>query len=553
MHRVRQPRLAPLAALALLLTLAACGGTPPVTLALTGVSPSVALPGDTVKLQGAGFRPGQTVAFDGASATVTATTATTITAVVPFAYGYPVITVTDPSDAGEVAVDGALFVGADYAGPATLDGVQAALDGLPLGAALRLAAGTYGAPGTDLDLDNRQLHGAGPTTVLEVPGTLLMWAQDPHATVLADLRVNGNVTRLVRGRVTTTAADPWVSGSVLLDRVRLDLAAFVVDQPTFQTIVVRDATIAVDDLTVVVMGGSLTIEGSDLTVTNLANLQGQGADLALRGSTLMAANVTLVTAPLGELELDDVELTAADVVAIVAQGGNVRVRAARLTADTGTLSLVAYGKIEATDSTLRAGTSATAQSLFGGITLRDTVVESGAGDMTLVTDGPLVVDGGRLDAATTLVLVSETAGDLTLVRTQDITAGTDLILYGSASFGGNNGTVRVLDNARISAGQAFVISPGAADLEVADNGPITANLVAWQATRNHVTVRSNVRIESSTDILVVADQPGGRLTATGNAFVASGGAGTITLATQAGELTLADNTYDGDLQTPNNP
>lgn len=551
MPRARPPRLAPLAALALLLALAACGGTPPVSLALTGVSPSTALPGDTVTLQGTGFRAGQTVAFDDVPATVTATTATTITAVVPAAYGYPRITVAETGDDG-TALEGQLFVGADYAGPTTLAGVQAALDGLPLGGALRLAAGTYAAPGTDLDLDNRQLHGAGSTTVLEVPGTLLLWAQDPHAAVLADLRVNGNVARIVRGRVTTADADPGVSGRVLLDGVRLDLTAFVIDTPSFQAITVRDATLAVDDLNVVALGGSLTIEGSDLTVANLASLTGQGTDVVLRASTLTATTIQVGTAPLGDLELDDVELTAAVAVQLQVQGGDLRVRDTRIEAAADAVALFGYGTVAMSGSTLRASTTVTVQGLFGGLTVHDTTVESLANDVTLVGYGPVVVDGGRLEAAGTVVLVSQSTGDLTLRGTAAI-AATNVAVITGAGFGGNNGTVRVEDNADVATTGSFTINAPAADLIVTGNGPIVAGTVAWLAPTGHVTLRDNERVESLGDVVIVADQPGGRLTATGNAFVANAGAGTVFLVTQAGELTLADNTYDGTLQTPNNP
>lgn len=527
--------------------LAACGGPPPVPLTLTGVSPAVALPGATVTLQGTGFRPGQVVTFDGASATVVSVASEAITVVVPSTYGYPRVEVDD------VGLDGALFVGTAYAGAPTIEGVQAALDALPPGAALRLGAGTYATPGTDLDLDNRMLFGAGATTVLEVPGMLRVFAQDPHAAVLSTVRVEGGVVRIVRGRIATAdAADPGVSGRVLLEGVSVDVAGMYVDVPTFQVITVRNATIVADDLALTPYGGTLTLEDSDVSVTNDAIVQPIGGDLTLRGTALAAANVLLSTVPQGDLLLEDADVTATGTVQLNAQGGSMALRGTRLAA-AAELVLVSFGSVEATDSELR-GTTVTVQGLFGGASFGDTSFESLADNIVLLAYGPVVVEGGRFDAATTLVLISQIAGDVTLRGTEAIDTGADLVIQdGGASFGGNNGTIRVEGNADIAVTGTFAVVPAYADLEVSGNGPTVANLVTWTLPRSHVTLRDNERIESLTDIVVVADQPGGRLTATGNAFVANAGAGTITLATQAGELTLAGNTYAGTLQTPNNP
>lgn len=219
-----------IASLALVLVIAACGTTPqdvtpdpdPDPLAITGVTPDVALPGQVVVISGTGFEDEFGVTIGGVAVTVTDRSDTELTVVVPSVYGYPVITVDEES------AERLLFVGVDYDGPETLADVQDALDALPEEAALRIGAGTY--VGASLDVDNRKLFGAGPTTVLEATGDVTLYARSTHVAMLDGLVVDAADLDARRGRLSTLAHGDGhpVSGTVVLQDVTVDVAGFTV-------------------------------------------------------------------------------------------------------------------------------------------------------------------------------------------------------------------------------------------------------------------------------------------------------------------------------------
>jgi hypothetical protein len=220
------------ASLALVLVIAACGTTPqdvtpdpdpePDPLAITGVTPDVALPGEEVVISGTGFEDEFEVTVGGVAGRVTDRSDTELTVVVPSVYGYPVITVDEES------AERLLFVGVDYDGPETLADVQNALDDLPEEAALRIGAGTY--VGVSLDVDNRKLFGAGSTTVLEATGDVTLYARSTHVTVLEGVVVDAADLDVRRGRLSTLAHGDGhpVSGTVVIQDVTMDVAGFTI-------------------------------------------------------------------------------------------------------------------------------------------------------------------------------------------------------------------------------------------------------------------------------------------------------------------------------------
>lgn len=140
------------------LLLPACGApaTPDDTTSEVVVSaavPDVALPGATVTLLGEGFTQALTLRVDGMSVPANVESAFRLTFTVPDTPGYPRI------ELGDTGADRLLFVGAAYDGERIAAGVQAALDALPPGVALRLPPGTYA--GAFLALDRRWLFGSG--------------------------------------------------------------------------------------------------------------------------------------------------------------------------------------------------------------------------------------------------------------------------------------------------------------------------------------------------------------------------------------------------------
>jgi hypothetical protein len=696
----RLPTTLVLVAIAAGLLLAACGSPiTPATLALTGVTPQLALPGDTVTLSGSAFATGQAVTFDGVPVTVASVAAdgTSMAVVVPDTAGYPVIAVED------VALEDALFVGHAYAGPLTLEGIQAALDPLPEGAALRVGAGAYA--GTELTLDNRSLYGAGPSTILQPTTGLLVLARSQTTAVLADLRVEGGDLIVSRGRLTTAAAEPPAGfATVHLADLELDLGALRTPGADFIEVILRDSVVDAANVDGIASHGQLRIErstvgsGSTIVAQNLhgitvvdaqltaaagqlvlnsgdrvevtrsglvgpdgvtlgsqvgplaldeatiaadgpiqlqtaGGLDLQDADLTsvtdavvivaqdgvkLSNATLSAGTTLIVQAPSGETRLDGSTLTAATDLQFVSQGA-IAIDTTALTATAGSIVLQALTGLDVTDATLTSGATITAQSTLGSLTWRstaanavgpmllftegwsrvvastfasttgaldvvggqqldvtgstievegqvalvssrgatsvlDTDVTTAAGTAVVHALGAVVVEGGIVTApAGAVVLVSHVAGDVTLRGSNGIAADTVLISAGTQTYIGNNGTVTIVGNGPISATTALLVDTPYSDLIVAGNGPIFGGTVSVAGGRSHVTLRDNERLESGADLTVAAPDPGGRITATGNAFVANAGAGTITLDTVAGALTQSDNVFTGTTSFPNNP
>jgi hypothetical protein len=696
----RLPTTLVLVAVAAGLLLAACGSPiTPATLALTGVTPQVALPGDTVTLSGSAFAAGQAVTFDGVPVTVASVAAdgASMAVVVPDTAGYPVIAVED------VALEDALFVGHAYAGPVTLEGIQAALDPLPAGAALRVGAGAY--TGTELVLDNRSVYGVGPSTILQPTTGLLVLARSQNTAVLADLRVEGGDLIVSRGRLTTAVTEPPAGfATVLLADLELDLGALRTPGADFIEVILRDSVVDAANVDGIASHGQLRIErstvgsGSTIVAQNLhgitvvdAQLTAAAGQLVLYGgdrvevtrSGLVGPDGVTLGSQVGPLALDEVTvaadgpiqlqaaggldlrdadltsvtdavvivandgvtlsdaaLSAGTTLVVLAQSGETRLDGSTLTAATdlqlvsqdavaidgtaltttaGSIVLQASTGLDVTDATLTSGVAITAQSTFGSLTWRSTAANA-VGPMLLFTEGwsrvvastfasttgaldvvggqqldvsgssidvesqvtlvstrgatsvldtdvttatgtavvqavgAVVVEGGSVTTTTgALALVSSSAGDVTLRGSVGIAADTVLISAGAQSYIGNNGTVTIVGNGPISATTTLVVDTPYSDLVVADNGPIFGGTLSIIGGRSHVTLRDNERLESGTDLTVVASDPGGRITATGNTFIANAGAGTITLDTVAGQLTQSGNVFTGTTSFPNNP
>jgi hypothetical protein len=653
----RLPTTLVLVAAAAGLLLAACGSpVTPATLALTGVTPQVALPGETVTLSGSAFAAGQAVTFDGVPVTVASVAAdgASMAVVVPDTAGYPVIAVED------VTLEDALFVGHAYAGPLTLEGIQAALDPLPEGAALRVGAGAY--TGTELVLDNRSLYGAGPATILQPTTGLLVLARSQNTAVLADLRVEGGDLIVSRGRLTTAVAEPPAGfATVQLADLELDLAALRTPGADFIEVILRDSVVDAASVDGIASHGRLRIErstlgsGSAIVAQNVHGitvvdaqltaaagpiqlqtadgLDLQDADLTsvtdavvivandgvtLSDATLSAGTTLVVQVQSGEARLDGSTLTAATDLQILSQA-DITIDTTALTTTAGSIVLQAFTGLDVTDATLTSGAAIMAQSALGSLTWRSTAANA-VGPMLLFTEGwsrvvastfasttgalevvggqqldvsgstidvegqvalvstrgatsvldtdvttatgaavvqavgAVVVEGGGVTAlAGAAVLVSQVAGDVTLRGSDGIAADTVLISAGTQPYIGNNGAVTIVGNGPISATTALLVDTPYSDLIVADNGPLFGGTVSVAGGRSHLILRDNERLESGADLTVVASDPGGRISATGNTFVANAGAGTITLDTVAGQLTQSGNVFTGTTSFPNNP
>lgn len=603
--------------------LAACGDTlpPDPDLALTGVTPAVALPGASVTLQGTGFEAGQAVTFDGVAVTVTNVTATSITVTVPDTYGYPTIAVED------VAEDELLFVGTVYAGAQNLDAVQAALDDLPENGALRLPAGAYATPGTSLDLDNRKLYGAGPTTVLDAPDGLDLYARSANATVVQDLSVTGGGDVYVnRGRIPTASLPPaGTYGRVVFQDVDLTVGAFAADDD-YLHVRIAGATIDAASFDAGAYSSVIEIENATLTLTGDFYADHYGGltvrdtaieaggqiyvyvdyvigitferstldagtsvyvysydpvvttELAFRDTEVVAGSYVYIGSSGAPMVFEDVTITAADYVDIDADDYGATVTMTDTTVDAGSsidlgdgyagifvarsslraatyIDVDAYGPVSFVDSTLDADTEyvyvdsdySDLISFVGSTAAAGTYVE-------FYAYGPVSVVGGSLDAGGYIQLTSSYAGEIAVRDTTSIAAGAYFGFYDSGNaYAGNNGTFVFENNAATALGTYFELSSAYSDVVVRGNGPIeAAGIVNLIGSFSHVTAADNERIQSGGDITLFSANPGGRIVATDNTFVANAGVGTITLETQAGELTQSGNVFTGTLATPNN-
>jgi len=696
----RLPVTPVLVALAAALLLAACGSPPPTPIALTftGVTPQVALPGDTVTLSGSAFATGQSVTFDGVPVTVASVAAdgASMAVVVPDTAGYPVIAVED------LALQDALFVGHEYAGPLTLAGIQAALGPLPEGAALRVGAGSY--TGSELTLDNRALYGAGGATVLQPTLGLAVLARSQNTSVLADLRVEGGDLVVTRGRLATAADAATGFATALLTDLDLDLNTLRTPGADFVEVVLRDSAVAaasvaattdlgrlrVERSTIVAPAGivvqnyrGIAIEDAQLTAAagQLVLFGGAGVEVtrsalvgqsgfvaygqpgpivlqevtvaadgpiqlqaiggldvadtqltsasdaiaiqafggaALRDSTLSAGTAVTLAVQFGETLVEGSTLAAGTDLQLVAEG-SAAIGTSALSSATGAIQIVSITGLDVADSTLTSGAALMVQSAPGDLTWRSTVATAEgvialttagrslvvggaftstaeglyiyaaghltvdgttidvAGDVTLLAEGgtatildadvttatagmvvnaggAIVVEGGSVSAtAGAFALTSFVAGDVTLRGSGGIAADAVVFSAGAAPFAGINGTVTIVANGPISATSSMVVQAPYSDVILADNAPIVAGALSVNGGRSHVTLRDNERLESGADLTIAAPDPGGRITATGNVFVANAGAGTITLDTVAGQLTQSGNVFTGTTSFPNNP
>lgn len=578
----------------LLLVLAACGA-PPTTpdptpdptpdLTVSGVQPSVALPGAEVTIVGTGFADDQAVAFDGVLATVVSRSDTSVVVRVPETYGYPVVSVDD------VSAERLLFVGSAYAGATALADVQAALDALEEGAALRLGAGTY--TGGDLVVDNRMLFGSGADTAIEASGDVRVLARSGTVATVAELALEADTVEFGRGRLSTAAhAAAPPAGGVLLDDVSIAATLLLMTTATHLDVTLREVTAEFASVSLSSPGATLTIDGGALTADVI--VVSDVAALALDGATLTSVAGSIVMTTSGSVTVDGSAVTSADGIVLQAFGG-VRVDASAFTslvvtvfqADTGAVSVVASDVtaaaaiavaqrsvalhdvvIEATagDVVLQSqlgnvtldGATVTPSGAFvavatqGAASLRSSEVTTGGNVVVLQAMGPVLVQDATLTAATDVIVGSMEVGEV-VIEGSLLASGVNVIVQGTgAPYAGANGTVRLQGNVALTAAATVAIVGGTSDVILVDNGPIEGNDVFIQSTEAHVTLRGNERIESATDVIVQAVGAGGRLGAVDNRFVADDGAGTIVLETVAGELTQSGNVFEGTTSFPNN-
>ena len=586
--RIRSAIRHGLTALALV-ALVACGAPtspdPDPELAISGIEPDLALPGQEVTVTGTGFAEGQIVAFDGTEATVVSQTATSVVVIVPDAYGYPVVSVDD------VSVERLLFVGSAYAGPATLTDVQDALDGLSEGAALRIGAGTY--TGTDLVVDNRQLYGAGAGTVLEASGDVTVLARSSNLAVLAELAVEAVTVELARGRLSTAAVESSPSaGAILLADVDADVDALIMMAGTHLDVSLQNVSATAAALVLSGPGASVAIDGGDVTagvvqLGALTDLRIDGAALTtvvgslilettgsieVRDSTLTSADA-IVFDGVGDMTVEDAQLTALASIVFDASGGAVAlgrtgavaadlvvvaqrgISVDEVVADTTAGSVVlqsVVGDIVVSDSTVTPETSFVLTSPQGSLDLRDTDVTTAANSIELQALGRITIADASLQSALDLVAESVEAGEVVVVRSL-LTSVSNMVIQGAFSpFAGANGTVHLEDNSALTAGAGFVVVGRTSDVVLVDNGPIEGDSIVVQSAAAHVTLRNNERFESATIVVVQAAGAGGRLTVVDNLFIADDGAGTIILETLAGALTESGNVFTGTTSFPSN-
>jgi hypothetical protein len=453
--------------------LAACGSpTTPPTLALTGVAPTVALPGANVVLQGTGFEAGQAVTFDGVEATVVDQTDTTITVVVPATFGYPTIAV------AEASAERLLFVGSAYAGPTTLDGVQAALDALPEHAALRLPAGTY--TGTSLDVDNRKLYGAGPTTLLQPSSGTGLYARADRVAVLADLAVEGGSVYVRRGRLSTALLEPVVDGAVVIHDVELDVIGIETFSADSLGLTIRDAVVTAGYLTTQSdQNVLLTIVDSAFTVTGNVDLDHYGAlfvrdssfdvvgyfdvymdyilgmsfegvtvtangidlysydavgamALTIRDSDFTSASYIYVGSDVAPIVVEDTTLTAVGYVEFDADSDGVAITLRRSTVTSSDYVEVYGGNYGATviiEASSIAGPTYVDIEAEGGLAIVDSTVTSTGGYVDLDTYGEVLVQDSTLDAASYLYVYNDYGS--VRVLDSDLAAATSYLEIGS--------------------------------------------------------------------------------------------------------------------------
>lgn len=576
-------------ALFAVLLVAACGApAPPTTTpapdpSVTGVSPSIAQPGDEVTIQGTGFSDDQVITFDGIAVTVLDRTASGALVRVPETYGYPTIRVADAE------AERLLFVGVDYDGPPTLADVQGALDAIAEGVALRLGADTY--TGTLLVVDNRSLFGAGSATVLDASNTVRVVAHGGTTSVVADLAIEADLVVLGRGRLSTASvASSAGAGAIVIDDVSIDASGISMAEGAYLDVTLRGVTANLDGLSLFGPGSSVTVVGSDLSADAmvLATL----TTLTIDASTLTSRTGSTTLQATGAASIDASTISSAG--SVVVQGGGITITETPLTTS-GTLVLqseaglvtIAASTISSTNSFVVQGaagitvtgtpfTSAASMSLqsaagdlvvsgsdlsatalsvsttHGSITLREVDASTLTSGLVIQGQGPVRVADTTLTSAADMFLTSSAAGEL-VVEGATVTGATSVTMRGSATpFAGANGTVRLERNASISAGSSLLINGGASDVVVTDNGPIVADVVFILSEAAHVTLRANERIESGGNVIVQATGAGGRLGAVDNRFVADDGAGTILLETPAGELTQSGNVFEGTTSFPNN-
>jgi hypothetical protein len=507
----RRPTAFALAALAATLFLAACGGSPPVppapTLTLTGVTPAIALPGETVSLAGSAFEAGQAVTFDGVPATVSSVAAdgTGMAVVVPDVGGYPRIEV------DEVALERALFVGHAYAGPLTLDGIQAELDALPEGATLRVGPGTY--TGTDLALDNRSLYGAGPSSVLQPTVLLQVNARSQGTTVLADLRVEGGDLIVTRGRFTTSAAEPPAAfATVLLTDLALDVGLFVTPNADAIELVLRDSALDAASVQAAADLGRLRIEGSTITAASgfiaqnthgIVILDAQltadtgpivlfsavGIDVAR--SDLVAPDGLTVVTQLGPVELDDVTATTDGAIQIQAYGP-LTVQGSTLTSTAGAITVFSIGAVSVDDSVLSAGGALTFQAALGEALIDGSTLTAST-DLTLGVQGSLALGASNLTAGTGSIQIEGLTG-LEVVGST-LTSGASISVFSSLGDLDWRGTSADAD------GEIMLNSQGRSTIADAGFVSATGGLVVV-AQVHGVIERSTIDVETQAVVIV---------------------------------------------------
>lgn len=160
----------------------------------------------------------------------------------------------------------------------------------------------------------------------------------------------------------------------------------------------------------------------------------------------------------------------------------------------------------------------------GSVRILESTLLASTDYLDIASYGPVLVEGGSLTAGGTPSLECTYAGTITLRGTSSIVAGNMTLYDGGNVYAGSNDIVTLADNASIALTGTMYVDGTYSDLVVRDNGPIGAGIVNWYARAAHVLLSGNERIESAGNVLVYAADPGGRLAATDNLFVANGGA-----------------------------
>ncbi|AFZ69631.1 IPT/TIG domain-containing protein [Deinococcus peraridilitoris] len=177
--------------------LVACGAPGAVGPAVTTLSRTVAMPGDTVTLTGVNLGTNGTVLLGGTTASVTSYTNTSVTFTVPQNARWAHNDLQLITNGKSITAPMKLFVGqAINPSATTTTDVQTALNALPAGAALLLGPKAYTATSAPLYLNNRSLYGQGQDQT-SVNGDVYLHATERNVVTVGSLTLTGDNYYLV--------------------------------------------------------------------------------------------------------------------------------------------------------------------------------------------------------------------------------------------------------------------------------------------------------------------------------------------------------------------